>query len=166
MMDPVHPWYAIWTRSRHEQVVRRQLDEKGFETFLPTVTRVSRWKDRKKSIDWPLFPGYCFARFDSQDRLRVLNSTGAVSIVGFSGEDAPIPEQEIEDIRRLLATHLPYDPCPLLKEGMMVEVVGGPLKGVSGRLVRKGMHDRLILAVNLIGQGVSVDIDAADVRAL
>jgi transcription antitermination factor NusG len=48
----------------------------------------------------------------------------------------------------------------------MVEVVSGPLKGVAGRLVRKGMHDRLILAVNLIGQGVSVDIDAADVRAL
>ena len=96
----------------------------------------------------------------------MLSCTGAVSIVGFSGEIAPIPEHEIEDIRRLLATHLPYDPCPLLKEGMMVEVVGGPLKGVAGQLVRKGAHDRLILAVNLIGQGVSVDIDAADVRAL
>ena len=96
----------------------------------------------------------------------MLSCTGAVSIVGFSGEIAPIPENEIEDIRRLLATHLPYDPCPMIHEGMMVEVVGGPLKGVAGQLVRKGAHDRLILAVNLIGRGVSVDIDAADVRAL
>ena len=57
-------WYAIWTRSRHEQVVREQLERKQVEAFLPTVTRWSRWKDRKKQIAWPLFPGYCFARFD------------------------------------------------------------------------------------------------------
>jgi len=46
-------WYAIWTRSRHEQVVREQLERKRFEAFLPTITRWSRWKDRKKKIDWP-----------------------------------------------------------------------------------------------------------------
>ncbi|HEV8316926.1 MAG TPA: transcription termination/antitermination NusG family protein, partial [Vicinamibacterales bacterium] len=61
--DPDVRWFALWTRSRHEQVVREQLEQKGVEAFLPTVTRWSRWKDRKKKIDWPLFPGYCFARF-------------------------------------------------------------------------------------------------------
>ena len=65
-------WFALWTRSRHEQVVREQLDQKHIEAFLPTVTRWSRWKDRKKKIDWPLFPGYCFARFDPRERLPVL----------------------------------------------------------------------------------------------
>jgi transcription termination/antitermination protein NusG len=55
-------WFAIWTRSRHEQMVREQLERKQLEAFLPTITRWSRWKDRKKKIDWPLFPGYCFAR--------------------------------------------------------------------------------------------------------
>ncbi len=48
---------------------------------------------------------------------------------------------------------------------MMVEVTHGPLKGVVGRLVRKGTHARLVLAVDLIGQAVSVEVDAADVRA-
>ena len=62
-------WFAIWTRSRHEQVVREQLERKRVEAFLPTITRWSRWKDRKKKIDWPLFPGYCFARFDPPDTL-------------------------------------------------------------------------------------------------
>ena len=57
-------WFAVWTRSRHEQVVREQLERKRIDAFLPTITRWSRWKDRKKKIDWPLFPGYCFARFD------------------------------------------------------------------------------------------------------
>ena len=161
---PGHAWYAIWTRSRHEQVVREQLEQKGVEAFLPTITKWSRWKDRKKKIDWPLFPGYCFARFDARERLPVLKCTGVVNIVGFNGEIAAIPEHEIEGIRRLVQSDLLYDPCPLIREGMTVEVVHGPLKGVIGRLVRKGAHARLVLAVDLIGQAVSVEVDAADVR--
>jgi transcription antitermination factor NusG len=157
-------WFALWTRSRHEQVVREQLEQKRVEAFLPTVTRWSRWKDRKKKIDWPLFPGYCFARFDPRERLPILKCTGVVNIISFEGEPAPIPEQEIDGIRRLVETDLAYDPCPMIREGEMVEVVHGPLKGVIGRLVRKNDKARLVLSVDLIGQAVSVEVDAADVR--
>jgi transcription antitermination factor NusG len=157
-------WYAIWTRSRHEQVVRDQIERKGFEAFLPTITRWSRWKDRKKKIDWPLFPGYCFARFEARERLRILKCTGVVGIVSFDGEPAPVPDLEIDGIRRLVTSDLQYDPCPLIREGMVVEVTHGPLKGVVGRLTRKGSHARLVLAVDLIGQAVSVEVDAADVK--
>ncbi|HSL22603.1 MAG TPA: UpxY family transcription antiterminator [Vicinamibacterales bacterium] len=155
----------MWTRSRHEQVVREQLERKGFEVFLPTIPRWSRWKDRKKKIDWPLFPGYCFARFEARERLPILTCNGVVSIVSFDGEPAPVPDLEIDGIRRLVTSDLQYDPCPLIREGTMVEVTHGPLRGVVGRLVRKGSHARLVLAVDLIGQAVSVEVDAADVRA-
>ena len=161
-------WFAIWTRSRHEQVVREQLERKQVETFLPTITRWSRWKDRRKKIAWPLFPGYCFARFDTGSRLGILRCTGVVNIVSFDGEPAPIAPHEIDSIRRLVDTDLLYDPCPLIREGMMVEVVHGPLgplRGVVGRLVRKGSHARLVLSVDLIGQAVSVEVDAADIKA-
>ena len=157
-------WYAVWTRSRHEQVVREQLARKEIDAFLPTITKWSHWKDRKKQIDWPLFPGYCFAKFSIDDRLAVLKSAGVVSIVSFNGEPAPIPEHEIDSIRTLIETDLQFDPCPLIKEGEMVEVTHGPLRGVVGRLVRKGAHARLVLSVELIGQGVSVEVDAADVK--
>ena len=163
-MNDVH-WYALWTRSRHEQVVRQQLEQKRIESFLPTVTKWSRWKDRKKQIDWPLFPGYCFARFNAAERLPILKCTGVVSIISFEGEPAAIPEHEIDGIRQLVESELAYDSCPMIKEGMMVEVTHGPLKGVIGRLVRKGAHARLILSVDLIGQAVSVEVDAGDVRA-
>ena len=159
-----HAWFAVWTRSRHEQVVREQIEGKGLETFLPTITRWSRWKDRRKKVDWPLFPGYCFARFDPAERLSVLKCSGVVNIVSFNGDIAPIPDLEIESIRRLVSSELQYDPCPLIREGTIVEVVHGPLRGVVGRLLRKGANARLILAVDLIGQAVSVDVDAADVR--
>lgn len=157
-------WYAIWTRSRHEQVVRQQLEQKGIDVFLPTVLKWSRWKDRKKQVAWPLFPGYCFARFSADQRVPVLKCTGAVSIVSFNGAPAEIPEDQLMGIRQLVESDLQFDPCPLIHEGDKVEVTHGPLKGVVGRLVRKGSHARLVLAVDLIGQGVSVEVDAADVR--
>jgi transcriptional antiterminator NusG len=157
-------WYAIWTRSRHEQAVRDQLERKGLEAFLPTIARWSRWKDRRKKIDWPLFPGYCFARFDAAQRLAVLTCSGVVNIVSFDGDIAAIPEQEIDGIRCLVESDLQYDPCPLIREGTLVEVTHGPLKGVVGRLTRKGAHARLMLAVDLIGQAVSVEVDASDVK--
>jgi transcription antitermination factor NusG len=160
-------WYAVWTRSRHEKIVRDQLARKHVEVFLPTIGRWSHWKDRKKKIDWPLFPGYCFARFvpDNEHRLDVLKCDGVVSIIGNEGLPSPIPEIEIESIRTLVESELAYDPVPLIKEGDMVKVTHGPLRGVVGRLVRKGAHARLILSVELIGRAVSVEVDASDVKA-
>jgi transcription antitermination factor NusG len=164
-LDSSAHWYAIWTRSRHEQVVRDQLERKQFEAFLPTITRWSRWKDRKKKIDWPLFPGYCFVRFDPADTLPILKCTGVVSIVSFDGKPAPIPEYELTSIRLLVGSELQYDPCPLIREGMMVAVTHGPLRGVVGRLMRKDVkRATLVLSVDLIGQAVSVEVDAADVK--
>jgi transcription termination/antitermination protein NusG len=159
------PWFAIWTRSRHEKAVDEQLDRRAVETFLPTINRWSRRKDRKKQIAWPLFPGYVFARFDPGQSLPILKCAGVVSIISFDGVPAPIPDVEIDAIRRLVESELQNDPCPLIREGMMVEVIHGPLKGVVGRLIRKGSHARLVLSVDLIGRGVAVTVDAADVRA-
>jgi transcription antitermination factor NusG len=63
-----------------------------------------------------------------------------------------------------VASDLRFDPVPFIKEGALVEVVHGPLKGVVGRLVRKGEHARLMLSVEMISQAVSVQVDAADVK--
>jgi transcriptional antiterminator NusG len=159
-------WFAVRTRYRAEKVVASQLDRKGLEVFLPTVIKWSRWKDRKKAIEWPLFPGYCLARFEPAVQLNVLSCTGVAGIVSFANELAPIPETEIDSLRTLVTSELQYDPAPFIKEGMEVKVVSGPLTGVQGRLVRKGDNARLFLTVDLIQQAVSVEVDAADVRAL
>ena len=102
-------------------MVRQELEQLEIEAFLATVTKWSRWKDRKKQIDWPLFPGYCFARFDLSSSLTVRKRPDVVNIISFNGELAPIPDVEIDSIRQLIETDLQYDPCPMLKEGMMVE---------------------------------------------
>lgn len=158
-------WLVVWTRSRCEARVMAQLGEKRIEAFLPTITRWSRWKDRTKRIDWPLFPGYCFVRIRPTDALAVQKCTGVVRIIANQGAPATVPDREIEDIRTLVTSGLACDPCPLIPVGTMVEVTSGPLRGVIGRLIRKGTQARLVLAVTLLGLGGSVQVDAADVRA-
>ena len=160
-----HPlrWYALRTRSRHEKVVRDQLANLGIEPLLPTVKRLSQWKDRKKEIEVPLFSGYCFVRFASDHKLPVLKTIGVVDIVGSGHSPEAIPDEEIAALRTLMASVLPYDPHPYLHEGMQVEVVRGPLQGVQGILLRKEKRHRLVLGVRLIQQAAAVEIDVADV---
>ena len=157
-------WYAIRTRSRHEKVVDQQLASRGVEAFLPLVDRRRRWKDRWKEVSFPLFPGYCFARFPNENRLAVLTAIGVVQILGINGQASPIPDDQIEAVRQLVTSTLPCDPHPYLREGMEVEVVHGPLAGIRGTLVRKGGRARLVVAIHLIQQSASVELDAADVR--
>ena len=156
-------WYVVRTRSRHEKVVRDQLIGREVETFLPLVERWSRWKDRRKKVAFPLFPGYCFARFPLVERLRVLNTVGVADLVGMCGRPEPVPDTEIGAIQLLAKTRLQYDPHPFLSEGMEVEVVRGPLAGVRGKLLRKDRMTRLVLAVTLIRQAAIVEVHPADV---
>lgn len=156
-------WYAVRTRSRHEKRVRAQLEGRSIEVFLPLIARWRRWKDRKVQVLFPLFPGYCFARFPWQERLRVLTAKGVVEVLGANGRGLPVADLEIEAVQRLVTSTLPVDPHPFLEPGMAVEVRRGPLKGVRGVLVRKGPRMRLVIAVTLIRQGASVEIDANDI---
>jgi transcription termination/antitermination protein NusG len=158
-------WYALRTRSRHEKMVRDQLTNQGIEPLLPTVKRLSQWKDRKKEIDVPLFSGYCFVRFASGQKLPVLKTSGVIDIVGGQRPE-PIPDDEIAALQTLVTSVLPYDPHPYLQEGMPVEVMRGPLQGVRGILLRKEKRHRLVLGVRLIQQAAAVEIDVSDVRPI
>lgn len=160
-----HPgWYAIRTRSRHEKKVRRELDLRGFVTFLPTTMRWSRWKDRTKRIEEPLFAGYCFAQLTSPEHaITVLNVPSTIQILGGPQGPEPIDDSEIDAIRRVVDSMLPFDPHPFLTAGMEVEVVAGPLIGLRGILLRKDRATRLVISIALIHQAAAVEIHPADV---
>ena len=105
------------------------------------------------------------AKGEGSVTLPILKCTGVVNIISFEGKPAPIPEFELDSIRVLIGSEFQYDPCPLIHEGTMVEVAHGPLRGVVGRLMRKdAKRASLVLSVDLIGQAVSVEVDAADVK--
>ena len=157
-------WYAIRTRSRHEKLVNQQLVARGLEAFLPLVNRRRRWQDRYKVVSFPVFPCYCFARFRLAERLSILTSIGVVQILGINGLATPIPDPEIDAVKQLVTSTLPFDPHPYLSAGMEVEVIRGPLDGVRGILVRKGRRARLVITIHLIRQAASVELDADDVK--
>jgi transcription antitermination factor NusG len=96
----------------------------------------------------------------------VLRTPGIVQIVGNGDGPEPVTEDEIQAIKALMASALPYDAYPYLEEGMAVQVIRGPLEGIRGMLLRKDKPFRLVISVHLIRQAAAVEIDAGDVAPL
>jgi transcription elongation factor/antiterminator RfaH len=162
-------WYVVHVRSRHEVSVTERLVKLGVDAFLPVIERMRRWKDRKKLISFPLFPGYLFVRIsrNQSEKLTILKTPGVVRFIGrIPGEPEAVPDEQILSLKRLVESKETLDPYPYLKEGNKVKIKNGPLAGVEGILVeRKGMHN-LVLSVDILQQGVSIQVDASSVEAL
>ena len=137
-----------------------QLDSKGIENFLPLYDKLSQWKDRKKHIQMPLFPGYLFVRILPIERIEVLKTHGAVNIVGNAGTPLPIPEEQILKIQTFIEEGLKYDPHPYLRIGSRIRIIEGPLNGIEGILVRKKNKSCLVVSIDLIQRSVAVEIQS------
>ena len=160
-------WYALHTRPRHEKLVVQRLEERGVETFLPIVTEVHRWSDRKKSVQLPLFSCYVFAKFlpKRTERLNVLRVGGVLGLVGSRVEGTPIPDLQIDSVRTLLDTSMPWTSHPFLKIGQRVRVRGGALEGLEGILVSRNGNHTLVISVDAIQRSLAVRVEGYQVEA-
>jgi len=160
-------WYALHTRPRHERVVVQKLTDRGVRTFLPTVTEVHRWSDRKKSVQLPLFSCYVFAKFrqDRTERLNVLRVGGVLGLIGSHGEGTPIPDTQIDAIRTLVDRELPFSPCPFLKVGQRVRIRGGALEGLEGMFVARNGSHTLVISIDAIERSLAVRLEGYRVEA-
>lgn len=156
-------WYAAYTRAQHEKQVAQQLEVRGVTHYLPLYETVHRWKDRSKRVQLPLFPGYIFVRIPLGNRLDVLRIPSVVRLVGFNGVPTPLPEEEVEGLRRVLAEGVRAEPHPFLRVGRCVRVTSGPLAGREGILKRRKGGMRVVLSVELIQRSILVDVDVASV---
>jgi len=147
--------------------VDKRLVGQGIETFLPLVEVLSRWKDRRKLVQKPLFPGYLFTRVGRERVVEVTRTPGVVHLVGAEfGRPAEVSEEVINNLRRLLASRVPIDPYPYLKKGQSVVIRRGPLKGVEGIVARRNGVHKLVVSVHLLGRSVAATVAAEDVREL
>ncbi|MGA9448370.1 MAG: UpxY family transcription antiterminator [Candidatus Sulfotelmatobacter sp.] len=162
----VENWYGLQTRPRHEKIVAQRLEERGVTTFLPLVTEVHRWSDRKKSVQMPLFSCYVFAKFvpNRSDRLRVLRVDGVFGLVGASGEGTPIPDVQIDAVRSLVETELPWSSHPFLKIGQRVRIRSGALDGMEGILVSRNGDRTLVISVEAIQRSLAVRVEGYEVE--
>ncbi len=159
-------WYGLQTRPRHEKMVAQRLEERGVTAFLPLVTEVRRWSDRKKSVQLPLFSCYVFAKFapNRTERLRVLRVDGVFGLVGDRGEGAAIPEEQIDAVRSLIEGKLPYSSHPFLKIGQRVRIRSGALDGLEGILVSRNGDRTLVISVDAIQRSLAVRVEGYEVE--
>lgn len=163
-------WYACYTRARHEKRVGAMMRDRGVETFLPLITRESQWKDRKKLVEWPLFPSYVFGRFPVTEAYRILTIPGVSTLVKAAGRPAPIEDGELENVRRfadaLRQGDVEVEPRPFLAKGEWVEITSGPFCGVRGVVVQRRGRRRVLIGLKAIGQGMEVDVETSVLRPI
>ena len=160
--DFLAQWFAAYTHSCQEKRVAQHLSTRRIEFFLPVHRNTSHWRNGLHvQIEKPLFPGYVFVKIDRTERTRVLELHGVHSIVGMGREPTPLPYDEIETLRS--GTHLiNAEPHPFLRTGEKVLIRNGPLKGMTGVVVRQKNTVRVVLTLELIMKAISVEVDAKD----
>ena len=152
-------WYALHVRSQCERKVRDALDRQRIEQYLPLYTERTRLCDRNKTAERVLFPGYVFGRFEPETRRQVLDVPGLVSILGVGNRPEPLPEAEIEMVRRIVDSGAAVTPVPYLAAGQVVRIDRGALQGVEGVVVRMKNELRVVVSVNLLRRSVAAELD-------
>jgi transcription antitermination factor NusG len=158
-------WYAIHTRHQHETAVQRQLEREGIHSYLPLMDEVRQWSDRKKRIQVPLFSCFVFVRgiYSPQMHHAVVQKPGVLGFVGIGKQGEPIPDSEIDSIRQLLASRIPFSPYPFLNTGQRVRIRGGSLDNVEGVVV-SNTGRKLIVSVETIHRSIAVQLEDGGYR--
>jgi transcription antitermination factor NusG len=157
-------WYAIYTRSRHEKRVAAELQSRHLESCLPLYQAVHQWKDRRASVSLPLFPGYVFVRFDTSERLRVLQVPSVVRIVGSRGHAIPLQEHEIDALLAASRGGACAEPHPYLSVGRRVRIRRGPFQGLEGFVKRKSLNFRVVISLDSIMRSMVLNVDETDIE--
>lgn len=160
-------WFAIYVKSRYEKKVAKTLDDIGIESFLPLITRIRQWSDRKKKVEEPLFRSYVFVHISKDEYYNVLHCDGVVKYITFEGKAAVIPENQILAIKEYISdsdiNDIEYDG---FKEGQLVRIRSGQLKGLVGHLTEiRGKH-RLIINIDVVGKSIPINVIRSNIEAV
>jgi transcriptional antiterminator RfaH len=150
-------WYVIYTKSRQEKALARELLQREVPFFCPTIPKENYIRGRVVQSHLPLFPCYVFVLGDEDERVATLK-TNRVSRV------LPVLDQvelrsDLRQIRDLIDSGAPLTVESRLGPGRRVRVKCGPLAGLEGIVVCRRGECHLIVSVNFLQQGASVAID-------
>jgi transcriptional antiterminator RfaH len=152
-------WYAVYTRPHHEKEVYKRMQEQAFPAYLPLLTTLRQWKDRKKKVSMPLFSCYLFVHITARDYYRVLSIPGVVRYVTFEGKAVAIPEKQIRLVKDLLEQDMVEEDIPdILYHGAKIEIMAGPLTGISGELIDFAGRKRVIIRLNEIRKSMVISV--------
>jgi transcriptional antiterminator NusG len=159
-------WYALYVNVRHEKKVQSALLRKNVQNYLPLKESLQWWKDRRKRVLFPLFPGYLFVRIALAEKLSVLNNAGVVRLVGTGNTPSPVSSDQIDAIKRLIQNSVPFEEEIYSGIGSRVVVRRGPLRNTEGRILEIRGKCRLILSIDIIQRSVSAEVNLNDVEMI
>ena len=152
-------WHVLRTRSRQEKVLAADLESLGIPYFLPLARVIRQYGSQKVNVEIPLFPGYLFLRGSIDDAYAADRTQRVAQIIRVCDQDRI--DWELRNLAMALAADTPLDPYPHLRCGVRVEVRSGPLRGIQGLIQNRDRRDRLVLQIDMLGQAVSLEVDAA-----
>jgi transcription antitermination factor NusG len=150
-------WWLAHTLPRQEKALASALYARDVPFYLPLVTRKSLSRGRTRVAQIALFPGYVFIRGDDEDRLHVLQTNRVLTV-----HRAPDGERLRADLQRfyeLISAGAPLLPEARLISGERVRVRSGPFRGQEGVVIRRNGKTRLLIAVDYLQQGASLEVD-------
>lgn len=158
------PWFVCHTKPRCEKKFAQLLVLERFEHCLPLVQSVRRYPGQIKKFTKPLFPGYVFAQIPAEKRNRIYQQDLLVRTL--TVDDVAKFLRQLDDVKAIAASGLEATLHPLLKKGAPVRVVSGPLKGVEGFIEDPHNPKGVVIAMDVLQQGVLVPIPLADLKVL
>lgn len=150
-------WCVLHVRPRCEKKVADFCRAKELAHYLPLRRETKIYQRRKVTVDKPVFPGYVFSSFDRDGRLDLLKTNNIVRILEPATEARLL--REIEQVRLALAVDPTLGACSAVKKGARVRIAGGPFLGIEGVVETIKGKTKVSLNVDLIGQGVAVEVD-------
>jgi transcription antitermination factor NusG len=167
-------WYALHVASNHERKVQGQLQFQGIDEltpfWIPDPKRLNRFT--KQPIERALFPGYTFCRFDpccSVEYTPILRIPGVIQVLCLERNPVPVPEHDIENIRRLIqcpSLIRPIMTAPNLQQGDWAEVIHGPLTGAVGQVTYLHSRMRVVIWIQAMHSGISAEVQAGDLMRI
>ena len=164
------PWYAVHTRSRHEDKACSGLVLKEFNAFLPKIEVWSRRKDRKKKIELPMFAGYLFIELmelSPETRVEVLKTFGVVRILGnpASCEPVAVPDATIAAIRKIVKSKVEIQHFQYPDVGGRARITDGPFKGMEGSVVTTDFKKELfVVTIDLLHRSIAIKLEGFQIE--
>ncbi len=151
-------WFALYVKPKHEFKAMGELAQLNIQNYLPIVTKLKQWHDRKKKIDEPLLKGYIFIYADEKERLFSLENRCIIKCVSDHGRPAKIPEWQIINLQNMLSHKGDFNVFDGLVRGTAIEIVDGPFKGVQGILEKTETTHNLAVSIELLNRSVLVHL--------
>jgi len=160
MNNFVSAWYVIYTKPRHEKKVVDQLTEMNIETFLPKITTLRKWHDRKKYLEMPLFPSYVFVYLRAeQDYFKSLLNESALYYVRMGKKIASVSNSSIDEIRMIVNIYRDIEvSTENFLPGKKLSIKEGPFTGYSCEVVEYHGKKKIIVRVDLLQRSVLVNL--------